>query len=87
MELPILPLTMRIITLISPPSPRRPAVCATEIIIVPKSADEMLWASFANKVDKIREEILRLPQSKIESAAPLKPLIPVPLPLSLSTQI
>lgn len=54
------------------------------MIIVPNSADKVLWASFAEKVDEIREDILRLPESKVESPAPL---IPVPLPPSLSTQV
>jgi hypothetical protein len=84
MGLQILGPTLLITTPIRAPSPRRPAICATEMIIVPKSADEVLWASFAKKADEIREDILRQPESKVESP---EVLLPLRLPPPLSVQV
>jgi hypothetical protein len=74
-----------LITIRAPP-PRRPAICATEMIIVPKSADEALWASFAKKADEIRDDILRQPESKVESPEVFLPLLHLPPPLSARVQ-
>jgi hypothetical protein len=63
---------------------KRLAVCATEMIIVPKSVDEAFRASFANKAYEIGEDLLRQPESKIASP---EVFLPLPLHPSLRTRV
>jgi hypothetical protein len=84
MGMQFLPPTMGITAPISPSSLRRPAVCVTKMIIVPQSADEALWSSFSQEANAIREAILLLSESKMESR---EVLLLLPLPPSLMTRV